>query len=552
MSSNNDNISFSKKKSTILPIVFVAILVIFVLIIIFLPTFFLKRAINKEFDPQSSVLKSIRAKEVSVSIFLDTVSVGDLVLEPSASPTLPLKISEIKITKLKGLKLLKTILGFEDKIFDVLAEGEMVVKNVTNLSSKDQLFKLKIDTLSLAGLVLDLEPADPNRLDNIRFNSLKFSNLNINFADQLLFSSEGLSFFDLYDSVLGGLVIGSLDYNNPSNATFKSLSLNNASVSNIDLITLITELSLYNKGLYTNLNLQSMVGLSRLVGSIQSLDLSSLSVMGQQDELLFLRRALLDGGQNNDSQSSAVHTFLLEDLTLDLVEFDRYWPDTPLALAIWESLDQKTTANLRATSRQNDSGLMNSLFDLKIKDKADLSFSISLANLPTEINQLKLLLALPKVSLGPGELAIVDHSFLPHLSQALSQHLFKGRPTSESLLPHLSKYLASLVDPKPGSRPLNQEILEIELNQFLTNPQSLILSFNPEPGYPFSLFEQGGDGLKTAVSQVISGQTSVLAEKYKYAILSELNLNLAVNGRAPVDVYLTRSRSTTPPDPVNP
>jgi hypothetical protein len=157
------------------------------------------------------------------------------------------------------------------------------------------------------------------------------------------------------------------------------------------------------------------------------------------------------------------------------------------------------------------------------------------------------LASLSKFSLGPGEIVITDHSFLPNLSQNLSLYLYNGQNAAEYLKPYLSAYLLSLVDPNLNARPLNKDILEIELNHFLSDPQSFKLSFNPITGYPLAILENDNSSLANlALSSDLNQTVSALAEKYKYAMLRELNLTLEINGRAPVSVYLDRPGAPLP------
>jgi hypothetical protein len=532
--------------------VITAIIILLALLLFFLPSFFLRQSFNQEFNDPNNLLSSIRTEQVSVSPLLDKIVLTNVTLTSTVSPTLVIKISEVKASRIKTLKLLKAILGFGEDTFDLLADGELVIRNLDTTGLENIGFKVQTGTLSLEGFSLDLIPKDSTRLDNVNFKSIKFSDLKINVFNEEFFSSESLSFFNFYNSVLGGLIIGGLYFDTSNITNFQNLNLNSASVSNLDLLPFFSGIKQVRAGLIFNRPTALAQGLITVSNSIGSLDLSACSLTGPSDELIFLRRALIDNLEKDD-QTSVGRLWSIEELTLDLVGLKPYLPETPVFLAVLDALGSRTTADFKASSRLAESGLLTGQFDLALRDKIGITFDLSIEQPPKELNLLTLMVSLPKLGLGQGELLISDHSFLTAFNQALSQHLFNGRSTSDFLQPYLEEYLTSLVDPKPDSRPLNKEILQIELNRFIQDPQSLKLSFSPLKGYPMSVFDPKDVDLSQIIQVTSSGDNSLntLAEKYKYAIIAELNLTLEVNGRAPVAVYLNSSENHVQPVPPN-
>jgi hypothetical protein len=525
-----------------------AVVVLLVLTFIFLPGFLLRKTFNQDFNNNAQIFSSIRTEKVSVSPFLDKITLDGMVLTNRILPYNTIRLSEVRITHLKPSKLIKAILGIENDTFDLLSDGELVIRDLDSQDPSDKTFQIHASTISIEGFSLGLEPVDASRLDHVKFKSLKFSNLKLSILEHILFSSESLSFFDFGNSILGGLIIGAMDLSLPQSSKIKGLSLSNASASNLDLINLFLGLEHLNKSVSPYRIHALLPALSQLNSSIGSLDLSTLSVEGRNEELLLLRRALIDNLENN-SQNQANRLWTLEELTVTLNELRPYLSDSPLVKAVLDCLEPRTTISLRATNSMEGPTLVKGHLNLSVKEQMDISFDLSAENPPTELGGFGLLASIPKLSLGHGELLLSDHSFLPRFSQTISQRFYNGQPVSEVFLPYLSTFLSTLSDPKPGGRPLNQAIVELELNLFLNDPQSLKLNIDPVKGYPFSVINSGDTKVSKIIEMASSENMTDLADKYKYAILSELNLSLEVNARAPVAIFLNPNPS---PDPALP
>ncbi|MDR0621578.1 MAG: hypothetical protein LBJ61_06860 [Deltaproteobacteria bacterium] len=520
---------------------------ILVLAFVFLPGFLLKRTFNQEFEDPNSILASVKTESLSASLLLDTVTLTNVVLTPSQGQTAPVNVAEAKFTGLNGWKVLKAIFGGQGDDFDLLSEALVVLRGVELPDGPEVFLRFRIGTLSLDGYRQAGEILDPSRFDQFSFKSLKFTDFSFNVGNNIItFSCEGLSFFDLKNSGLGGLAVAGLEVLSPNNDQITALSLADAAVSNLDMIAFGANFDqLFKKQSIINLYL----ALSRLRQSFGGLDLSTLSVAAPNGEMLFLRRALMDD-LDDGGQSTAGRLASVEGLTLDLPELSPYLPDNPLALAVIESLDPKTTVNFKSTSHIRD-GKLESRLDLGVEGKIELAGDFSINNPPEKLDAIAVALNADKISVGRGGLTLTDRSFLTALSQAMSRRLYGGTPTAEYLSPYLPSLLSALVDPKPAARPLNIGILEIELNEFLRNPQKLELKIDPVPGYPMAVFEPGDFNLP----QLVLGgpqASAALAEKYKYAMLSELNLTLEINGRAPVAVYLNNTGPPLPAQPVGP
>ncbi|MDR2386101.1 MAG: hypothetical protein LBE80_00770 [Deltaproteobacteria bacterium] len=471
---------------------------------------------------------------MSISLFLNELNLKNIVLTPKQGQTTPIIIGEARVSNLRPWKVIKTSFGLPGDSFDLLSESQVVLREINTANQPGTILSIQAGTLTLENFFQDYQVTNLSRVDQLSFKSLKFTDLKISLSnDSLVFKSEGLSFFDLKNSALGALAISALSLDSSEHER-SLVSLDNAMISNLDLIGFYSGLS---RTLEAKDSLAFLTGLNQLGHALGGLDLSSLSIFGSHDEFLFIRKALIDQlGVEGETGTGKVTIF--EDLNLNMDEFSLMVADTPMKKSIFDSLDKKSLINFKATSRTQDSKLSGS-FDFSLKDKIDLTLLYSVDNPPASLNILSLFTSLPKLGLGHSEIIITDHSFLPSFSQNLSQNFYGGRSTAEFLKPYLANYLGALVDPKPNTRPFNKDILEIELNNFLINPQSLKLSFDPIPGYPMAVLEDDDSNLASlAMSSNLDQKVSALAEKYKYAMLRELNLTLEVNGRAPVSVYL--------------
>ncbi|MDR2301970.1 MAG: hypothetical protein LBF38_08035 [Deltaproteobacteria bacterium] len=523
-------------------IIISSLVILLVLLFVFFPSFLLKRTFNQDYSEPDSVLASIRTDDVSVSLFLDEINLKNIVLTPKQGQTTPVIIGSARVTNLNPWKVIKTSFGFRGDSFDLLSESEVVLRDINTADEPEAVLKIHAGTLSLENFFQDYTVTNMARVDQLSFQSLKFTDLNISVSnDSLVFKSEGLSFLNLKSSFLGALVVSTLSLN--SSAHEQSLvSVDNARVSNIDLISFYSGL---DRALVAKDALGFFTGLNEVTNALGSLDLASLSIFGTNDEFLFIRKAIIDQlGVEGDLGEGKVT--IVEDLNLNMDELGLFIKDAPMKKAIFDSLDKKSVINFKSTSRNKEAKL-NGSFDLGVKDKIDINLLYSIDNPPSSLNILSLFTSLPKLGLGRGELEITDHSFLSAFSQNLSQNFYGGQSTAEFLKPYLANYLTYLIDPNPDNRPFNKDILEIELNGFLSNPQSLKISFDPIPGYPMAVLEDDDSNLANlALSPNVEQKVSALAEKYKYAMIRELNLTLEANGRAPVSVYLDRPGAPLP------
>ncbi|MDR2367337.1 MAG: hypothetical protein LBF58_04385 [Deltaproteobacteria bacterium] len=522
------------------------LIIALILIAALLPGVLIKRAFNRTFTDPDSLVAKVSAEKVSTSLFLDEVTVSNMSLTPRQGQTSPITVAEVKANNLSAVAVLRTILGIRGDAFDLFSDSEVVVRDINVADDPQSLVRVHVGTLSMDGFTQNYAIQNPDRLDHISFKSLKYTDLRIIVgADLLTLSSEGLSFFDLRNSILGGFSVAALEINSPLGPRFQTARLNNAALSNLDLIKFQAAAS---KIVQAENAAEARMALPQLRDSFGSLDLSSLSLTGANAEVLFLRKLLMEG-QDGGGEAGQGSVTSVEELAVDMAAMAPDFSGDPVAQAVVDALGPRPVFDYRVTSGFRD-GRLTQAASLTVRDALDFRMGFSLDNAPSNLNMMSLALSLPKLALNPGEIVITDHSFLPRLSQALSRRAFDGAPAQAYLAPRVEAFLASLVDPNPGSAPLNKEILQIELNQFLTNPQSLRLSFEPIPGYPAAVAQgkdAGGAGLLGLLAS--PDGTKVLAEKYKYAMLRELNLTLEVNGRAPVSVYL---KDTATPLPVNP
>jgi hypothetical protein len=142
------------------------------------------------------------------------------------------------------------------------------------------------------------------------------------------------------------------------------------------------------------------------------------------------------------------------------------------------------------------------------------------------------------MGVSPGEFSLTDHGFVPKFLDALGEKVFDGYPADQTLIAIFEDILTGLDDPSGAVPPVNTKILSLEAGRFLTAPQSLLIRWNPSPNYPSAALDRTGVKLSELLLAANSENFPILAEKIKYVMISELDLSVEVNGRAPVAVVL--------------
>jgi hypothetical protein len=519
------------------PLAALACLAILVGLYLFLPGYLLGRLLNQDFSDEASLVSGIRTDKINLSPLLDRITLSGVTMFIRQQPGHPVRIREARVSGLSKVELLKTIFGLGDDSFTLLSEGELIIRDLANGTPfEGRLENIHVGAFSLEGFSIVPGETARTRLDHVAFRSLRLSDFRASLSDGSSFEVQGLSLFGLRDSVLGGLVVGDLALGIPDAMVVKGLALGNASVSGLDLMALTTGLVQAREGLLAGNGLRTAVGAGHLAESFGSLDLASLSWTGEGGELFFLGRALVDDLPAEDGQEPS-RLWSLEDLSADLDGLAPILPKDPLALAFLDCLAPEATASFEARSGHGEAGY-GSQIRLKVAEKIDVSLNMTVKNLPKGLNGQNIIMALPALSFGPGELELTGRPFLGDLKASLGRRLLGGQDFEPAAGQALSAFLSGLADPTPGGRALNQEILEAELARFLEDPGSLRLSWDPIRGFPSSVLSHVEGGLPTLLGEIGSGNGGRLAGKYGYAIIMDLNMSLEVNGRAPVAVYL--------------
>jgi hypothetical protein len=208
-----------------------------------------------------------------------------------------------------------------------------------------------------------------------------------------------------------------------------------------------------------------------------------------------------------------------------------------LLRAVLIGLGHKPTADLDIRTVTVEGSGTKTTSNLVVRNSLEADLLIQISGYDPSDDPAQLMLKAASMSIAPGHVSLNSLSFGDRFLSALSTAMFEGQEAKAVLKEGLGDFLAALADPKDPQN-LNQGILALELNQLIDAPKSLTLNWSPQPGFPQSVLAKGDGSLIAALSELAKGNTGMLAEKYKYDILKNLNLSLEVNGRAPVSVYL--------------
>jgi hypothetical protein len=514
---------------------FLAIVFLLAVAFVVLPGFLLEKMLNQDYPDDDSYFSAVRTGTVKLSPLLDELTLTDVTLTPQREGDQPLTIAEVRITDMNRLKLVKALLGFGGDAFEVLREGQLTILRLANAG----LASVGLEHFSLGGLAIDGLSFDAESSDLIKgtsFHSLKLSDLALRFADKTHFSAEAMSFFELREMTLGGMMLGSLNASFPGPQLITGADLNNASLANLDFPALLSAFLKYAQGADAGDPVRTTAGLLDMVGVVGNVDLSGLTLTSAGEELFFLGKIQTD---QIASEGGPTRILLVENLALALDRLEDRWPTEGLEAALVRSLPPRPVLYLSFRSGPEGAGFSatKTSLTLNVDESLDLDLTLRAAGLSGG-DPLSMLLSMSNLNLEPGQLNVTDLGLLTRLKPNLSEFVFESADSEKALLDLLPSALAFFQNPKEDDRPLNSSILELELARFIVSPVSLSLSWEPTVGYPGSVIDRTPGGLSGLAAALVRGDMSDFEDKYKYPLLNELNLSLSANGRAPVSVYL--------------
>ncbi|MDR1487466.1 MAG: hypothetical protein LBT62_05680 [Deltaproteobacteria bacterium] len=483
-----------------------------------MPQLLIRYLVNKSFD--EGFWSEISTQRSSISPLLDDLTFKNVRLIPRDDAQSRLNIEEIQITGVNRLSLLKSLVGLEDLSF--IAQGEITVRGVVTNGAIGDLDGAVVDTLYVKNLYLPSDPSSPDDVWSI--GAVKVGGLDISWSSDSVVVLESISLFNLVGFNLGGLMISGLTATDGSSF---DLDLNHASASDIDVETLLTYF-----------NSDPLVSMVSFLSAFKSLDLSSLSIGLDGQETFHLQRAFFD--QTLSADSAGRRLWSLKALTVDLAQlFPPQAPLDPAARAALTGLGHKPTADIDLTTESLSENESATSLEVYVHDsvRAEISLQIAGINPLEPINTSQLLLKSTSINLNQGYVSINSETFGDKFLEGLASLVFEGQDAKIVLKESLGDFLSTLDDPKEPQA-LNREILTAELNRLIDDPKTFTLSWTPMEGYPQSAITKAGGSILEVFALLSEGDSAILAEKYKYDIVKNLNLSLEVNGRAPVAVYL--------------
>ncbi|MDR1298457.1 MAG: hypothetical protein LBO05_14075 [Deltaproteobacteria bacterium] len=541
--------------------------------VLVLPGLLLEAMLNREEPEGDSFFSAVATEDVGYSAFSTTLTLGGVTLTPRSEPGSPVTIGRATVAGLRRWKFLKAVLGFGDEdLVAVLTEGELVVRGLASDGLRELGLKsLRLSSASARGVRIPAGEGVFLDVRRIGLDSLRLAGLDVSLSDGGRLEADALSLFGLSDAVVGRLVLGGAVLELPGGGPVGGAGLSGASLSRLDLASLIVETRRASSARETGDTLalvQSLLGVS---GSVGNFDLGSLTVGDRGGaEILRLGRAVSDEAPDDD----LARIFTVDGLEIDLAALRDRWPEDPLAEAFLAGLPPRARLSLlartgpapaesppapapaaadasagngpgatgqggtddplpraprSAPSRRHEVGLV-----------ADDAFELSLTALSSGLSgggssPLAMLAGLTGLSLGPGEIKLTDRGFLGRFFPQLSEKVLGGRAAEKVILDALPSVLESLDD--PDDRTVNAGVIGLEAAGFLAAPRSLALAWEPEENYPGSVLSRIDGGLFSALASA-PDDFGGLADKYKHAMIYGLNLTLQVNGRAPVAVSL--------------
>ncbi|MDR1050544.1 MAG: hypothetical protein LBP95_05580 [Deltaproteobacteria bacterium] len=531
--------------------------------VLVLPGLLLEAVLNREEPEGDSFFSAVATEDVGYSAFSTTLTLGGVTLTPRSEPGSPVTIERATVAGLRRWKFLKAVLGFGDEdLAAVLTEGELVVRGLASDGLRELGLKsLRLSSASAQGVRI---PAAEDGFPDVRrigLDSLRLAGLDVSLSDGGRLEADALSVFGLSDAVVGGLVLGGAVLELPGGGLAGGAGLSGASLSRLDLASLIVETRRASSAGETGDTLALVRALLGVSGSVGDFDLGSLTVGDRGGaEILRLGRAVSDEAPDDD----LARIFTVDGLEIDLAALRDSWPEDPLAAAFLAGLPPRARLSLRArtgpapagpppapapaaadASRGNGPDDPRALPPAHARRHevglvADDAFELSLTALssgpPGGVSgPLAMLAGLAGLGLGPGEIKLTDRGFLGRFFPQLSEKVLGGRAPEKVFLDALPSVLESLDD--PDDRTVNAGVIGLEAAGFLAAPRSLALAWEPEENFPGSVLNRVDGGLLPALASAPDDFAS-LADKYKYAMISGLNLTLQVNGRAPVAVSL--------------
>jgi hypothetical protein len=178
-------------------------------------------------------------------------------------------------------------------------------------------------------------------------------------------------------------------------------------------------------------------------------------------------------------------------------------------------------SDVMGVSTQNG---QNMEFSLDIAGALEVSFKSVIDGLPLNgITPTAFVTSLSEMSLGQGNLAIIDKGLAERFISELNTSLFQDASVESVATEKLSDLLSGQGGHGAG---LPAEEIMDPLMTFLRSPGSLEMAWNPKENFPYSTIMTIDSSINPALDMIRAGQMSLFFDKYKERLFINLNLTI--------------------------
>ncbi|MDR2350504.1 MAG: hypothetical protein LBF41_07820 [Deltaproteobacteria bacterium] len=507
--------SGSPKKGGKAKYYFLGFLLLAALAVVFLPSLILTFWLNRSEEGDAFVRK-ISAEKARIKPFFDGFEVRGLTVVPAGAPDKSFLVESVKGTNIKRASMLKLLFGIGDEnAFDLLAgDATLEIRGVSlEGPPSDGPKDFRLNTFELRGLSL----GPSGDLGSLTLDRLKITDFYVSLPDFKDFGVDSFAAFGLSGGILGGVVVSGLNYKDNSGP---ALSAGDFKADNVNLATVVASAR----------NFPAPAAIVALANSMDGLDLAAFTLNLGEGEALYAKSLVLDTPRGSPGPETPAKTIVLKDLRANL---EALYPDlasSPKGRVILSSFGPTLAGNLTFKGTREADAFYHSQGVLELVDSADVTFNLRTRNFsPARAgNTNELLLVVMGATFGDGDLTIANRGLGTRLYPALSENLFRGRPAKEGILEALEPFFAN----KAWENVINADLIQSEAALFVAEPRRVAFHWSPEPGFPAS----------SAVKAMrMSGKSPFsnpgeFYDSIKYAILTDVNLAVSVNGRAPLYV----------------
>jgi hypothetical protein len=470
------------------------------------PRIFLYTWLNRDLG-EESFFQSVSAGQIELGLFLDTLSVKDLKFS-GTNPQQTLTIAEIRLAQISPLALTKASLGLGDWI-DFLVDVPIELRQIQAAGLGSLVTTGSLATLSL-NLLATPEAAKAG-FSPLGLSVLKLTDLSLTLqSDQSSWSLETLALEGLTGSQIQSLIFTGLAVLKPQN----DFKIGELALNNFDFFQFQERLT------SETLPFPDLLSLLNVLETIQACQIKDLVArpglsLAKADWVKPLDPDVV-GGRDLRIQALALDFDALARRNMDW----RPYSSSPLGQAFWDALGPQTVTHARFNLPASQERHLTAHLNIEVQDKGQLSLTW---NSPESFIK-SLLKARPNLlsllsGLGPGSLSFEDKSFTNAFAAA-----YQAR-TGQNLASLWSDSPTALVDPAFFLK---------EIQDFLANPQSLMINWRPPSGFPLASFQKIIKSDLKQAANLFKLNAEDLANNYGYVLINDLNLTLKVNDRPPL------------------